>query len=102
MLVYCGGIYLEMGGWLLKKKAPLRPMKGISKLQTKWGVGPVQFWLIISTFALGGSLSGRLCSKILNLVFLDKNWAFWLVYPLILTILWPFSVIFVTSFTGQF
>jgi formyltetrahydrofolate-dependent phosphoribosylglycinamide formyltransferase len=77
-------------------------MKGINQLQAKWGVGPVQFWLIITTFALGGSLSGRLCSKILNLVFLDKNWAFWLVYPPILTILWPFSVIFVSFFTGQF
>jgi phosphoribosylglycinamide formyltransferase-1 len=38
----------------------------------------------------------------LNLVFLEKNWAFWLVYPLFLTILWPFSVIFVSLFTGQF
>ena len=77
-------------------------MNGIKRLQTKWKVGGVQFWLIILTFALGGSLSGRLCSKILNLVFLEKNWAFWLIYPLILTILWPFSVIFVSFFTGQF
>ena len=77
-------------------------MKGINKLQRKWGVGPVQFWLIIATFALGGSLSGRLCSYLLKLVFLEKNWAFWLVYPLFLTILWPFSVIFVSFFTGQF
>jgi len=77
-------------------------MNGIKRLQTKWKVGGVQFWLIILTFALGGSLSGRLCSKILNLVFLEKNWAFWLIYPLILTILWPISVIFVSFFTGQF
>ena len=77
-------------------------MNGIKRLKTKWKVGGVQFWLIILTFALGGSLSGRLCSKILNLVFLEKNWAFWLIYPLILTILWPFSVIFVSFFTGQF
>ena len=27
---------------------------------------------------------------------------FWLIYPLFLTILWPFSVIFVSFFTGQF
>jgi folate-dependent phosphoribosylglycinamide formyltransferase PurN len=33
---------------------------------------------------------------------LEKNWAFWLVYPLFLTILWPFSVLFVSFFTGQF
>lgn len=77
-------------------------MNGIQRLQTKWKVGTGQFWLIILTFALGGSLSGRLCSKILNLVFLEKNWAFWLIYPLILTFLWPFSVLFVSFFTGQF
>jgi len=77
-------------------------MKGFNKLQRKWGLGPVQFWLVIATFALGGSLSGRLCSYLLKMVFLEKNWAFWLVYPLLLTILWPFSVIFVSFFTGQF
>lgn len=77
-------------------------MKFIQSLQEKWKVRGSQFWLIMLTFALGGSLSGRLCSFLLNLVFLDKNWAFWLVYPLFLTILWPFSVIFVSFFTGQF
>lgn len=77
-------------------------MKGINKLQSKWGVGPIQFWLIILTFALGGSLSGRLTSYLLKLVFLEKNWAFWVVYPLFLTIIWPFSVIFVSFLTGQF
>ena len=77
-------------------------MGKVSKLREKWGLGPLQFWLVILTFALGGSLSGRLCSKILNLVFLEKNWSFWLIYPLLLTILWPFSVIFVSFFTGQF
>ena len=77
-------------------------MKFIQNLQEKWKVRGSQFWLIMLTFALGGSLSGRLCSFLLNLVFLEKNWAFWLVYPLFLTILWPFSVIFVSFFTGQF
>ena len=77
-------------------------MKGINKLQEKWGVGSIQFWLIILTFALGGSLSGRLTSFLLKLVFLDKNWSFWLIYPLLLTILWPISVIFISFFTGQF
>ena len=77
-------------------------MKAIKRLQEKWKLGTVQFWLVILTFALGGSLSGRLCSFLLKLVFLEKNWAFWLIYPLFLTILWPFSVIFVSFFTGQF
>ena len=77
-------------------------MKALKRLQEKWKLGTGQFWLVIITFALGGSLSGRLCSFLLKLVFLEKNWAFWLVYPLFLTILWPFSVIFVSFFTGQF
>ena len=77
-------------------------MKAFKRLQEKWKLGTGQFWLVILTFALGGSLSGRLCSYLLKLVFLEKNWAFWLIYPLFLTILWPFSVIFVSFFTGQF
>jgi len=77
-------------------------MKGISKLQEKWGVGAVQFWLIILTFALGGSLSGRLVGFLMKLMNFDQNWAIWLIYPLLLTILWPFSVLFVSLFTGQF
>ena len=92
-----------MGAFFLKKKATFgAQMKGINKLRAKWGLGPVQFWLVMLTFALGGSLSGRLCTKILDLVILERNWAFWLIYPLFLTILWPFSVIFVSFFTGQF
>ena len=77
-------------------------MKAFKRLQEKWKLGTGQFWLVILTFALGGSLSGRLCSYLLKLVFLERNWAYWLVYPLFLTILWPFSVIFVSFFTGQF
>ena len=77
-------------------------MKHFNKLQQKWGVGAVQFWLIMLTFALGGSLSGYLNKQLLNLVFLEKNVAYWVFYPIVLTILWPFSVIFVSLATGQF
>jgi folate-dependent phosphoribosylglycinamide formyltransferase PurN len=38
----------------------------------------------------------------LDLLILERNWAFWLIYPLFLTILWPFSVLLVSFFTGQF
>jgi folate-dependent phosphoribosylglycinamide formyltransferase PurN len=93
---------LVLAGGFGKKRHLWGRMKFIQNLQEKWKVGGSQFWLIMLTFALGGSLSGRLCSFLLNLVFLEKNWAFWLVYPLFLTILWPFSVIFVSFFTGQF
>ena len=33
---------------------------------------------------------------------MEKNAAYWLIYPLLLTILWPFSVILVSFVTGQF
>jgi folate-dependent phosphoribosylglycinamide formyltransferase PurN len=36
------------------------------------------------------------------MAFSEKNWAYWLVYPIVLTILWPFSVLFVSLLTGQF
>ena len=91
-----------LAGGFGKKRHLWGRMKFIQSLQEKWKVRGSQFWLIMLTFALGGSLSGRLCSFLLNLVFLEKNWAFWLVYPLFLTILWPFSVISVSFFTGQF
>ena len=91
-----------LAGGFGKKRHLWGRMKFIQSLQEKWKVRGSQFWLIMLTFALGGSLSGRLCSFLLNLVFLEKNWAFWLVYPLFLTILWPFSVLFVSFFTGQF
>ena len=91
-----------LAGSFGKKRHLWGRMKFIQNLQEKWKVGGSQFWLIMLTFALGGSLSGRLCSFLLNLAFLEKNWAFWLVYPLFLTILWPFSVLFVSFFTGQF
>jgi len=91
-----------LAGGFGKKRHLWGRMKFIQSLQEKWKVRGSQFWLIMLTFALGGSLSGRLCSFLLNLVFLEKNWAFWLIYPLFLTILWPFSVLFVSFFTGQF
>jgi folate-dependent phosphoribosylglycinamide formyltransferase PurN len=92
---------LECGGYG-KKGHLCFAMSGIKKLQEKWGLAPMQFWLVILTFALGGSLSGRLCSFLLKMAFSEKNWAFWLVYPIVLTILWPFSVLFVSLLTGQF
>jgi folate-dependent phosphoribosylglycinamide formyltransferase PurN len=36
------------------------------------------------------------------MAFSEKNWAYWLVYPIVLTIFWPFSVLFVSLLTGQF
>lgn len=102
LLVQQGRKLQILSGVFGKKEHLCCTMSGINKLREKWGLAPMQFWLVILTFALGGSLSGRLCSFLLKMAFSEKNWAYWLVYPLVLTILWPFSVLFVSFFTGQF
>jgi folate-dependent phosphoribosylglycinamide formyltransferase PurN len=102
LLVQQGRKLQILSGVFGKKEHLCCTMSGINKLREKWGLAPMQFWLVILTFALGGSLSGRLCSYLLKMAFSEKNWAFWLVYPVVLTILWPFSVLFVSLLTGQF
>jgi hypothetical protein len=53
MLVCCGGIYLEMGGWLLKKKAPLRPNERDKSTTSKMGGRTVAILAHNSHFCLG-------------------------------------------------
>ena len=72
------------------------------KLQEKWKVNGLNLFLIIATFALGGSLCGYAGRKLLSLTSLDKNAAWYFLYILLITILWPFAVIIVSIPLGQF
>ncbi|MEO8770660.1 MAG: phosphoribosylglycinamide formyltransferase [Ferruginibacter sp.] len=72
------------------------------KLQAKWNVNLGNLLLIISTFAIGGSLCGFAGRKILLLTNLEKNIAWFLLYIILITILWPFSVLIVSIPLGQF
>jgi hypothetical protein len=74
----------------------------LKKLQNKWKVGLGRLLLIITTFALGGSICGYFGRRLLEFTGIDKG-ALWIaLYILVVTILWPISVILVSIPFGQF
>jgi formyltetrahydrofolate-dependent phosphoribosylglycinamide formyltransferase len=74
----------------------------LKKLQQRWKVNTLNLLLIISTFALGGSLCGLLGRKILLLTGIEKGFLWWLAYIIVITLLWPICVLFVSTPLGQF
>lgn len=72
------------------------------KLKAHWKVNDINLLLIITTFALGGSLCGYAGRKILLLTDLEKGVAWFILYILLITILWPLCVILVSIPLGQF
>ena len=72
------------------------------KLRQKWNVGPIQLVLILCTFAIGGSLTGYAAKKIMNLLSIDADWLWAIVYILIVTIIWPAMVVIISIPFGQF
>jgi len=72
------------------------------KLQQKWKVGPLQIVLIIICFALGGSLTGYTAKKIVDMLPVEKDWLWTIVYILLVTAIWPLAVLTVSIFFGQF
>lgn len=71
-------------------------------LQQKWRVSGWQLLLIITTFALGGSLCGYAGRKILELFSIDLPLLRVIVYILLITLLWPLCVIIISIPFGQF
>lgn len=72
------------------------------KLKEKWGVGALQLFLILCTFAIGGSLSGLGAKKVMSLLDWEKSMGWWIVYIVVVTLLWPLCVISVSVFFGQY
>jgi formyltetrahydrofolate-dependent phosphoribosylglycinamide formyltransferase len=73
-----------------------------SKLKQHWKVNGLQLLLIISTFALGGSLCGYLGKKLLAFTNLDKGVAWFIIYIVLITLLWPICVLAISIPLGQF
>jgi len=71
-------------------------------LQKKWKVNGWSLALILTTFALGGSACGFLGKKIMNFTGLDKGLAWFVLYIIILTIIWPLCVLIISIPLGQF
>lgn len=72
------------------------------KLKKKWKVSGPQLALIITTFALGGSLTGYVAKKIMNQVPISQDWLWAIIYILLITILWPLLVLVISIPLGQF
>lgn len=72
------------------------------RLKEKWNVGPWDLFLILCTFAVGGSLSGYGGRKVLELIDLENGVLYWALYFVVVTLLWPLCVISVSVLTGQF
>jgi formyltetrahydrofolate-dependent phosphoribosylglycinamide formyltransferase len=72
------------------------------KLQQKWKVSPTQLFLVIATFALGGSATGILARRLMRLIPVEQPFIYGLFYLLILTLIWPLMVILVSIPLGQF
>ena len=74
----------------------------LQKLQNKWKVSGGRLLLVIATFAIGGSLCGYIGKKLMGFTGLEKGFLWILIYILLVTILWPVAVIFVSIPLGQF
>lgn len=74
----------------------------LEKLKQRWGVNGINLLLIITTFALGGSLCGYGGRKLLLFAGLEKG-ALWIIlYILLITLLWPVCVLLISIPLGQF
>ena len=81
--------------------APINEMM-FERLQKKWKVKGSQLVLILCTFAIGGSLTGFVGKKILNVLSIQQDWLWAIIYILLITIIWPMAVILVSFPFGQF
>ena len=72
------------------------------RLQKKWKVGGLQLFLILCTFAIGGSATGFVAKKIMNALAIQQDWLWAIVYILLITLLWPMMVLIISILFGQF
>jgi formyltetrahydrofolate-dependent phosphoribosylglycinamide formyltransferase len=72
------------------------------QLQKKWKVNSLQLFLILCTFAIGGSATGFIGKKIMNVLAINQDWLWTLVYILLITLIWPVAVIIISIPFGQF
>ena len=72
------------------------------KLKNKWKVSGFKLALILCTFAIGGSATGFAGKKIMNLLAIEQDWLFAIIYIILITLIWPLAVIIVSLPFGQF
>jgi formyltetrahydrofolate-dependent phosphoribosylglycinamide formyltransferase len=73
-----------------------------NQLKQKWKVNGLRLFLILLTFALGGSLTGYAGRKILEATGIERGAGYVVLYMILITLLWPFTVVLVSIPFGQF
>jgi hypothetical protein len=73
-----------------------------NQLQKKWKVNEWQVFIILIIFALGGSVTGFVGRKLMDVFEIEISILFTIVYLLIITIIWPVAVLIVSIPFGQF
>ena len=74
----------------------------LQKLRQRWGVSAIRLVLILCTFAVGGSLCGYAGRRLMLLLDVPEGIIWWILYILLVTCLWPLSVMLVSIVFGQF
>ncbi|MFZ9694304.1 MAG: DUF6787 family protein [Chitinophagaceae bacterium] len=72
------------------------------RLKDKWKVNGWQLTLILCTFSVGGSSTGWVGKRIMNLLSIEMEWLWATLYILIMTLVWPLMVLIVSIPFGQF
>ncbi|MFD2526198.1 phosphoribosylglycinamide formyltransferase [Flavihumibacter stibioxidans] len=72
------------------------------KLRHKWKVDSTQLFLVITTFAVGGSLTGIAARKLMTLLPVQQAVLWTILYIIIMTLTWPVMVLVVSIPLGQF
>jgi hypothetical protein len=72
------------------------------RLQKKWKVNGWQVFVILTIFALGGSVTGFVGRKLMSVFEIEISVPFIVVYLLTITVIWPVAVLIVSIPFGQF
>ena len=72
------------------------------RLQSKWNVNGTQLFLVLCVFAIGGSATGYFGKIIMTWLSVEKGWLWTITYILIVTLIWPITVLSVSIVFGQF
>jgi len=85
-----------------RRSAQTSPQTMFNRLQKKWKVNGLQLLLVLCTFAIGGSLTGYAGRKLMNLLPIEANWLWVVIYIIVVTLLWPLAVLLVSIPFRQF
>ncbi len=74
----------------------------LNRLKQKWKVGPLQLFLILCTFAIGGSLSGYAGRRLMLVLPIENKVFYTIIYIVVVTLIWPLMVLGVSIILGQY